>query len=108
MYHTEIDDYVLDVLMRDLAGHDRSPAAFLVYLVLYTQWVRSERRVVPLSLQKLAAQTGLSKSAVQAAVRLLRKRSLIKITKASATAVSEYELIRHWLRRRSRGNALVR
>jgi hypothetical protein len=100
MYHTEIDDYVLDVLMRDLAGHDRSPAAFLVYLALYTQWVRSERRVVQLSLQGLAAQTGLSKSAVQAAVRLLRKRSLIKVTKASATAVSEYELVRHWLRRR--------
>ena len=105
MYHTEIDDYVLDVLLRDLAGHDRSPAAFLVYLVLYTQWVRAERRVVPLSLMRLAAQTGLSKSAVQAAIRLLRKRSLIKVTKASATAISEYELVRHWVRRRPRGNA---
>jgi len=104
MYHTEIDDYVLDVLMRDLAGHDRSPAAFLVYLVLYAQWVRSERRAVPVSLQRLAAQTGLSKSAVQAAVRLLRKRSLVKVTKVSATSVSEYELVRHWVRRRPRGN----
>ena len=108
MYHTEIDDYVLDVLMRDLAGHDRSPAAFLVYLVLYTQWVRSERRVVPVSLQRLAAQTGLSKSAVQAAVRLLRKRSLVKVTKVSATSVSEYELVRHWVRRRPRGNVPAR
>jgi len=92
--------------MRDLAGDDRSPAAFLCYLVLYTQWVRSERRVVRLSLHGLAAQTGLSKSAVQAAVRLLRKRSLIKVTKASATAVSEYQLVRHWLRRRARGNVV--
>lgn len=107
MYHTEIDDYVLDVLLRDLAGHDRSPAAFLVYLVLYTQWARSERRVVPLSLLGLAAQTGLSKSAVQAAIRLLRKRSLIKVAKASPTAVSEYELVRHWVRRRPRANATV-
>jgi hypothetical protein len=27
-----IDDYVLDVLMRDLIGHDQQPAAYLVYL----------------------------------------------------------------------------
>ena len=32
--------------------------------------------------------------------RLLRNRSLIKVTKASPTAVPQYELIRHWLRRR--------
>jgi hypothetical protein len=31
MYHVAIDDYVIDVLLPDLAGHDRSPAAFLVY-----------------------------------------------------------------------------
>jgi hypothetical protein len=30
-----IDDYVLDVLMRDLIGHDQQPAAYLVYLFLY-------------------------------------------------------------------------
>jgi hypothetical protein len=29
-----IDDYVLDVLMRDIVGHDQQPAAFLVYLYL--------------------------------------------------------------------------
>ncbi len=28
-----IDDYVVDVLMRDIVGHDQQPAAFLVYLV---------------------------------------------------------------------------
>ena len=29
--HTvRIDDYVLDVLMRDLIGHDHKPAAYLV------------------------------------------------------------------------------
>jgi hypothetical protein len=102
MYHTEIDNYVLDVLLPDLAGHDRSPAAFLVYLVLYTQLTRCGRRAAEASLQRLAAQTGLSKSAVQAAIRLLRQRSLIKVTKASATAVPQYELVRHWLRRRAR------
>jgi hypothetical protein len=101
MYHVAIDDYVLDVLLPDLAGHDRSPAAFLVYLILWTHLFRSERRAIELSLQSLSAQTGLSKSAVQAAIRLLRNRSLIRVTKASPTAVPQYELIRHWLRRRA-------
>jgi hypothetical protein len=30
-----VDHYVVDVLLRDLVGHDRSPAAFLVYLFLW-------------------------------------------------------------------------
>jgi arginine/lysine/ornithine decarboxylase len=102
MYHVAIDDYVLDVLLPDLAGHDRSPAAFLVYLILWTQLFRAERRAIEVSLQSLSAQTGLSKSAVQAAVRLLRNRSLIKVTKSSSSAVPQYELIRHWLRRRAK------
>jgi hypothetical protein len=100
MYHVAVDDYVVDVLLPDLAGHERSPSAFLVYLILWTQLFRSERRAIEVSLQSLSAQTGLSKSAVQAAIRLLRNRSLIKVTKASPTAVPQYELIRHWLLRR--------
>ncbi len=100
MYHIAVDEYVIDVLLPDLAGHERSPAAFLVYLILWTRLFRSERRVIGVSLQHLSAETGLSKSAVQAAIRLLRNRSLIKVTKASPTAVPQYELVRHWLRRR--------
>src|SRR4051812_15953918 len=46
MYHIAVDDYVVDVLLPDLAGHDRSPAAFLVYLILWTHLFRSERRSV--------------------------------------------------------------
>ncbi|MDP9005047.1 MAG: hypothetical protein M3N12_09705 [Verrucomicrobiota bacterium] len=30
-----IDDYVLDVLMRDLIAHDQQPSAYLVYLFLF-------------------------------------------------------------------------
>ncbi len=30
-----VDDYVLDVLMRDIVGHDRQPVAYLVYVWLY-------------------------------------------------------------------------
>jgi DNA-binding MarR family transcriptional regulator len=102
MYHVAVDDYVLDVLLPDLVGHDHSPAAFLVYLALWTQLFRSGRRSIAVSLQGLAAQTGLSKSAVQAAIRLLRKRSLIEITRTTPTAVPQYALVRHWLKRRAK------
>jgi DNA-binding transcriptional ArsR family regulator len=102
MYHIAIDDYVVDVLLPDLVGHDKSPAAFLVYISLWVLLFRSERRSVKVSLQDLSSRTGLSKSAVQGAIRLLRTRGLIKVARASATAVPEYELVRHWLRRRVR------
>jgi len=102
MDHVAIDDYILDVLLPDLAGHDRSPTAFLVYIVLWTQLFRSEERSTAISLQKLAELSGLSKSAVQKAVRLLRSRGLIKVSKSSTTSVPEYELIRHWIKRRAR------
>jgi DNA-binding MarR family transcriptional regulator len=102
MLHVAIDDYVLDVLLPDLAGHDRSPAAFLIYVVLWTKLYRSEQRSITLSLQQLGELAGLSKSAVQGAIRLLKRRNLIRITKASATSVPQYELIRHWVRRRAK------
>jgi len=101
MHHVAIDDYVLDVLLPDLAGHDHTPAAFLVYIVLWTQLYRAEQRRIGLSFQQFSELTGLSKSAVQDAIRLLRCRGLIKVTKASATSIPQYELIRHWLRRRA-------
>jgi DNA-binding GntR family transcriptional regulator len=100
MHHIGVDEYVIDVLLPDLAGHDRSPTAFLVYVVLWTALYRQEQRRVAISLQQLAAATGLSKSAVQAAVRLLKRRGLVRVTRRSPTAVPEYELVRHWLRRR--------
>lgn len=102
MYHIGVDDYVIDVLLPDLVGHDRSPAAFLVYLILWAQLFRSERSAIEVSLQSLSAQTGLSKSAVQTAIRLLRNRSLIRVTRTSPTAVPRYELVRHWLSRRAK------
>src|SRR4051812_30269135 len=102
MHHIAIDEYVLDVLMPDLAGHDRSPGAFLVYLVLWTELYRVEQRRTPMSLRRLSESTGLSKSAVQAGLRLLKLRRLVAVTKKSATAVPEYELLRHWVRRRAK------
>ena len=105
MQHIGIDEYVLDVLMPDLAGHDRSPGAFLVYLALWTELYRREERRVALSLQQLSLRTGLSKSAVQAGVRLLKRRGLVAVTRATPTSVPEYQLVRHWIRRRSKGTA---
>jgi DNA-binding MarR family transcriptional regulator len=94
-----VDDYVLDVLMRDIVGHDRQPAAYLVYIYLYGQAARGERwRPVPASLRMLAETTGLSKSAVQTALENLRRRELIETTSDHATAVPRHRVLRHWRR----------
>ena len=100
MHHTSIDDYVLDVLLPDLAGHDRSPAAFLVYLVLWTRLYRSAQRSVAISLQQFVESTGISKTAVQRGLRLLKRRELITVTRSSPTAVPRYAVVRHWVKRR--------
>lgn len=102
MDHIAIDEYVLDVLMPDLVGHDRSAAALLVYLVIWTELYRKEERRVALSLQQIAERSGLSKSAVQAGMRVLKRRKLVEVVKATATAVPEYELVRHWVKRRAK------
>jgi hypothetical protein len=100
--HIPIDEYVIDVLLPDLTGHDRASTAFLVYIVLWTALYREELKRVALSLQQLSAGTGLSKSAVQNAIRVLKRRGLVKVFKSRPTAVPEYELVRHWVRRRAR------
>jgi DNA-binding GntR family transcriptional regulator len=100
MHHTAIDDYVLDVLLPDLAGHDRSPAAFLVYIVLWTRLFRTEQRSVAISLQQFVEATGISKTAVQRSLRLLCRRGLVVVTRSSPTAVPRYAVVRHWTRRR--------
>jgi hypothetical protein len=100
MHHTSIDDYVLDVLLPDLAGHDRSPAAFLVYVVLWTRLYRSEQRSVAMSLQQFVESTGMSKTAVQRSLRLLKRRGLITVTRSNPTAVPRYAVVRHWVKRR--------
>ena len=102
MQHIPLDEYVIDVLLPDLTGHERAPTAFLVYVVLWAALYREEQRRVALSLQQLSEGTGLSKTAVQNAVRLLKRRGLIRIFKTRPTAVPAYELVRHWVRRRSR------
>ena len=93
-----IDDYVLDVLMCDIVGHDRQPAAYLVYLYLYGRAARARWKPVPASLRSLAEATGLSKSAVQTALELLRRRELIESESDHATAIPTHRILRHWRR----------
>jgi DNA-binding MarR family transcriptional regulator len=93
-----VDDYVIDVLMRDIVGHDQQPAAFLVYLYLYGQAARKKWKPVVASLRMIADATGLSKSAVQIAIANLRRRELIVTTRDYATATSRHRVLRHWRR----------
>ena len=62
------ESYVIDVLMPDLVGHDRRPAAFVVYLFLLRQSGHRRRATISVSLQSIATKTGLSKSSVQGAI----------------------------------------
>ncbi len=91
-----IDDYVIDVLLRDIVGHDRQPASYLIYLYLYGQAARNKWNPVPASLRILAEATGLSKSAVQTALDNLRRRELIRTTRVHATAIPRHRVLRHW------------
>jgi len=93
-----IDDYVLDVLMRDLIGHDQKPAAYLVYLYLYGHAARTKWKPVIASLRTVADATGLSKSAVQIALATLRRRELIVTIREHATATPRHCVLRHWRR----------
>src|SRR5207302_10662104 len=90
-----IDDYVLDVLMRDLIGHDQQPAAYLVYLYLYGQAARKNWKRVVASVRTLADATGLSKSTIQTALPNLLRRELSGTTRDHATATARHREPRH-------------
>jgi hypothetical protein len=98
MSQISLDPYVVDVLMRDLIGHDRSPSGYLVYLWL---WARTDggRRRHAASLQTIALETGLSKSSVQNAVRTLRgRRRLIATESPGPTQPPIYQVLKPWVR----------
>jgi DNA-binding GntR family transcriptional regulator len=94
---TAIDDYVTNVLMRDLVGHDKRPVSFLVYLWLSAEQQRSGAGV-QISYQELAESTGVSKSSAQSAVGWLVQRKLLKVSKATVTATPRYAVQRPWKR----------
>lgn len=93
-----LDPYIVDVLLPDLIGHDRRPAAFVLYLRLWASTRGAGRPSAHLSYQALVDRTGLSKSAIQRAAAWLERRQLIRIARASPTAVPEYFVLTPWVR----------
>ena len=94
---TLVDEYVTDVLMRDLVGHDRRPVSFLVYLWLAAE---QQRRNLPVevSYRELAESIGVSKSSAQSAVSWLIRRKLLMVKRANATATPRYTVQSPWKR----------
>ncbi|HZZ39347.1 MAG TPA: helix-turn-helix domain-containing protein [Acidobacteriaceae bacterium] len=90
-----LDDYVTDVLMRDLVGHDHRPVSFLVYLWLAARYARSGKPM-QVSFQEMAESVGVSKSSAQAAVRWLVGRKLLAARKENATAIPFYTVLSPW------------
>lgn len=102
-----LDDYVTDVLMRDLVGHDRRPVSFLVYVWLFAE-ERKRNSVVQISYQELAESIGVSKSSAQSAVRWLIRRKLLAASKENATATPRYTVLSPWKDATRRTSARVR
>jgi hypothetical protein len=90
-----VDPYVIDSLMPDLVGHDRRASAFIVYLYLWRR-TRGGSRPARASHRMIADGTGLSKGAVQAAVRWLSQRRLVETKRSAATAAPSFTLVCHW------------
>ncbi len=99
MSRVPVDGYVFQTLMRDLVGHDRRPAAYLLYLYLWSRGAARRGGGVPMSLSELAGETGMSKSAVQAGLRHLRNRRLLRSEREHATARPMHALLKPWIRR---------
>src|ERR1700730_9057172 len=92
----DVDFYIFDVLMRDLVGHDHSPASFLVFLYLWRETLGRRNASAQRRLQQMAWATGLSKSAVQCALKVLKRRRLIRSLKPRMTAIPTYSLKKYW------------
>lgn len=92
-----LDPYIHGTLLRDLVGHDHKPAAFLAYLWLYAEQQRLGQPIA-ISYAGLAGETGLSRSASQAAIAWLIRRKLLSVNKATVTATPIYRVERPWRR----------
>jgi len=92
---TVLHEYVTDVLMRDLIGHDRRPACFLVYLWLTAEQQRRNSEV-EISYRQLAESIGIAKSSTQAAVGWLVRRKLLAVSKDNVTATPRYSVLTPW------------
>jgi hypothetical protein len=93
-----LDGYVVDILLPDLVGHDRRPAAFIIYLFFLRQSAIRRRDSISISLQSIATKTGLSKSTVQVALRHLRRRGLLDPTVTATVTKPARRVLRPWVR----------
>ena len=98
MQRITFDAYVTDVLMPDLVGHDRRPAAYLVYLFLLRHAQQRARDSVSMSLQTIATRTGLSKSSVQSSIRHLRRRRLLDPEVRATVTAPVRRVLRPWMK----------
>lgn len=96
MQHFNLDNYVVDVLMPDLVGHDRQPATFLVYLYFLRHAAKGRRDTLSVSLQTIATKTGLS--TVQSAIRHLRRRRLLDPAVLATVNDPARRVLRPWSR----------
>jgi hypothetical protein len=97
MERIAFESYVIDVLMPDLVGHDRRPAAFVVYLFLLRQSGRRREGLISVSLQSMATKTGLSKSSVQGAIRHLKRRGLLDPAVKATVTNPLRRVLRPWI-----------
>lgn len=94
-----LDAYVIDTLLPDLVGHDHSPSAFLVWLVIWRAAQQGDGKTVALSLRTIAESCGLSKRAVQDAISRLKRRRLVHVEQETLTAIPVYTPLKPWNRR---------
>jgi hypothetical protein len=107
----KLDPYITNVLLRDLVGHDRRPASFLVYIWFTAEQQKyaqqkyaqqSRASAVTISYQELAESIGISKSSAQSAVGWLVRRKLLAVTKTNVTATPAYKVLTPWRSRTPR------
>jgi hypothetical protein len=94
----KVDLYVLETLLPDLVGHDKSPTAFVVYVHLWARTFGEGRKSVHASHQTMADDTGISKSGIQVALRHLNRRKLVRSVRETQTATPEHFVLRPWKR----------
>lgn len=88
-----LDRYVIDVLMPDLAGHDRKPSAFLVYMLI------AGGDGEPIGYSAIAERTGLSRRTCQDAVAHLERRGLIAVARRAENEAARFTALQPWKRR---------
>jgi hypothetical protein len=104
-----LERYVTEVLMRDLVAHDHLSSAFLIYLFLrgratadqsHERSARRRMHPVTISVRELAAETGLAKSVVQTALKVLQRRELLRVHSRERTGqparAASYQVLRPW------------